>query len=173
MIWHLTDNVLTPILCTPTGTSYTQYVGCNALREEHNRKSYENLIWGEGYTQGPHGFKGSQHTVAFVAHIGEKTRKPDIAKSPIRAHKEREGGLCGCCAAIENSNPLCGPIAEKSSRGWDIERIEISRLPCPYATSSAPLCTHNHEERGAYMYNKTKPHFQTDMHQNHQSIGNE
>jgi hypothetical protein len=77
-------------------------------------KSYENHIWGERYTEGSHGFTGSQHTAAFVAHTGEKTKKPHFVTSPIGAHKEREGGICGCCAAIENSNPLCGPIAEKS-----------------------------------------------------------
>ena len=60
---------------------------------KHNRKSHENPIWGEGYTQGSHGLKGSQHTAAFVAHTGEKTRKPDFATSFVCAHKEREGSI--------------------------------------------------------------------------------
>ena len=87
IIWHLAVNILTLILCAPTWPSYTQYVGCNALQEKHNRMSYENLIWEEGYTQGSHGLKRSQHTAAFVAQTGEKTTKPSFATSPICAHK--------------------------------------------------------------------------------------
>ena len=104
----------------------TQHAGCNALREKHNGKSYEISIWGEGYTKGSHGFERSQHKAAFVAHTGEETKKLDIAESPICADKEREGGVCRCCAAVENPYSLCWPIEKKSPCRWESGRIEIS-----------------------------------------------
>ena len=50
----------------------------------------------------------------------------DFTASLICAHKEREGGLCGCCAVVENSYSLCWPMAKESPRDWELEMIEIS-----------------------------------------------
>ena len=94
--------------------------------EKHNGKPHEIPIWGEGYTKGSHGPKRSQQTAVFVAHTGEKTRMFDFTASLICAHKEREGGLCGCCAVVENSYSLCWPMAKESPRDWELEMIEIS-----------------------------------------------
>ena len=58
--------------------------------------------------------------------LGKKTRMFDFTASLICAHKEREGGLCGCCAVVENSYSLCWPMAKESPRDWELEIIEIS-----------------------------------------------
>ena len=129
---------------------------CNTLCVMHCEKniteSLKKTLIGEKdsrKTQGSHGLKGSQHTAVIVAHTGEKTKKFDFATSFVCAHKKKERGIRGCCAAVENSNSLCWPIAKNSSHGWKPERIEIQRLPCLYATSFAPLCTHNHEKKNS------------------------
>ena len=49
-----------------------------------------------------------------MAHIGNKTRKLDIAASPICVDKERERCVCGCCAAAENPYSVCWPIEKNN-----------------------------------------------------------
>lgn len=58
------------------------------------------------------------------------------------------------CAAIETPTHYADQLRKKKSRGWEPQMTEL-KLPCPHATSLAPLCTHKHVEGGSYVYNKT------------------
>ena len=106
--------------------SYTQHAGCNALRKKYNGKFYKIPIWQEGYTKGSYGPERSQHKATFVAHTREETRKLDIVASPVCIDKEKEGGVCGYCAAAENQYSLYWPIEKNNPYRWESEMIEIS-----------------------------------------------
>ena len=84
-------------------------------------------------------------------------RKPHMCSQ--RTRRRYLWMLCG----NQKLQPTMWTNCGKEFTWWDIERIEIPRLSCLYATSFAPLCTHNHEIKCATMYNKTKPHIQTGM----------
>lgn len=100
-------------------------------------------------------------------------KKPGCLTLPQASYvltKEKEGSICECCAATKTSYSLCWPIVKMNPRGRESKRIEIPWLSCPYVTSVATLCTHNHEKGRPNMYNKIEPDIQTLMRQNHQPI---